>query len=106
MTGTVVGGAGGGNGFLIGSGGEAAEVIARDVVMITDGGGLVTAALVPIHGADVVAKVLARAPRVAAGSEAGIVWLNGAPAGRLEMDGEPTAVSLTVENGGSPGSMG
>jgi len=27
------------------------------------------------------------------------VWLNGAPAGRIEIDGETTAVSLVVENG-------
>jgi len=27
------------------------------------------------------------------------VWLNGAPAGRIECDGEPAAVSLTAENG-------
>ena len=27
------------------------------------------------------------------------MWLNGAPAGRIEVDGEPTAVSLVVENG-------
>ena len=27
------------------------------------------------------------------------VWLNGAPAGRIEIDGAPTAVSLVIENG-------
>jgi RNA polymerase sigma-70 factor (ECF subfamily) len=27
------------------------------------------------------------------------VWLNGAPAGRLEVDGELAAVSLVVEHG-------
>ena len=27
------------------------------------------------------------------------MWLNGAPAGRIEIDGEPAAVSLVVENG-------
>ena len=27
------------------------------------------------------------------------MWLNGAPAGRIEVDGELAAVSLVVENG-------
>lgn len=45
------------------------------------------------------AKLLARANRVVAGFDATAVWLNGAPAGRIEFDGEPAAVSLVVENG-------
>lgn len=79
--------------------GELLEVMAPDVVMITDGGGIVTAALTPIHGADAVARVLARANRMTAGFEATSVWLNGAPAGRIEFNGESSAVSLVVENG-------
>jgi RNA polymerase sigma-70 factor (ECF subfamily) len=44
--------------------------------------------------------VLARANQVAAAVfETTTVWLNGAPAGRFEIDGEPTAVSLVVEHG-------
>lgn len=27
------------------------------------------------------------------------VWLNGAPAGRIDVEGEPAAVSLVMENG-------
>ncbi|MGW3202647.1 RNA polymerase sigma-70 factor [Streptomyces sp. NPDC001135] len=75
------------------------EVMAPDVVMVTDGGGVVAAALVPFHGAGQVAEVLARAHRVVDRLEATAVWLNGTPAGRIEFDGEPSAVSLTVENG-------
>ncbi|MFE2188451.1 sigma factor, partial [Streptomyces sp. NPDC059455] len=60
---------------------ELLEVMAPDVVMITDGGGVVAAALVPIHGAEEVAKVLARANQVVAALETTPVWLNGAPAG-------------------------
>ncbi|GHI09462.1 RNA polymerase subunit sigma-24 [Streptomyces cellostaticus] len=78
---------------------ELLDVMAPDVVMIADGGGLVAAALAPVHGADVVAKLLARANQVVAAFEARAVWLNGAPAGRIEFDGEPAAVSLVVENG-------
>jgi RNA polymerase sigma-70 factor (TIGR02957 family) len=75
------------------------EVLSPDVVMIADGGGLVNAVLVPVHGADVVAQLLARASQVVAGFEATEVWLNGAPAGRLDFDGEAAAVSLAVEDG-------
>ncbi|GAB2956933.1 RNA polymerase sigma-70 factor [Streptomyces pseudoechinosporeus] len=78
---------------------ELLEVMAPDVVLIADGGGVVAAARAPIHGAEVVAKLLARANQVVAAFETTTVWLNGAPAGRIEIDGEPAAVSLVVENG-------
>ena len=73
------------------------EVMAPDVVLIADGGGLAAAALEPVHGAGLVAKVLARASRFAFASTP--VWLNGAPAGRIEVAGEPAAVSVVVEDG-------
>ncbi|MFG2408084.1 RNA polymerase sigma-70 factor [Streptomyces brevispora] len=75
------------------------EVMAPDVVMIADGGGIVSAALVPICGAAEVAPVLARAERLVEALETTPVWLNGAPAGRIEFDGEPAAVSIEVEDG-------
>jgi RNA polymerase sigma-70 factor (TIGR02957 family) len=78
---------------------ELMEVMAPDVVLIADGGGLVAAAAVPIHGAELVAKLLARADRVVAAFKTTTVWLNGAPAGRIEIDGQLAAVSLVVENG-------
>jgi RNA polymerase sigma-70 factor (TIGR02957 family) len=78
---------------------ELLEVMAPDVVLVADGGGLAPAARVPIHGAQRVARLLARAKQVLANSPTTTVWLNGAPAGRIEIDGEPTAVSLVVENG-------
>lgn len=78
---------------------ELMEVMAPDVVLIADGGGIVTAARAPIHGAEVVGKLLARANRVVTAFETTTVWLNGAPAGRVEIDGEPAAVSLVVEGG-------
>jgi RNA polymerase sigma factor (sigma-70 family) len=70
------------------------EVMAPDVVLIADGGGLAAAAPTPIHGAELVAKMLARPNRAVS-----TVWLNGAPAGRIETDGQLAAVSLMVENG-------
>jgi RNA polymerase sigma-70 factor (ECF subfamily) len=44
-----------------------------------------------------VARVLARASKDA--FAAMTVWLNGAPAGRIEVAGEPAAVSLVVADG-------
>jgi len=76
---------------------ELMEVMAPDVVLIADGGGIAAAVLAPIHGAERVAALLARASRLVFTSTT--VWLNGAPAGRLEVAGEPTAVSLVVEDG-------
>ncbi|MFF5720161.1 RNA polymerase sigma-70 factor [Streptomyces buecherae] len=78
---------------------ELMEVMAPDVVLIADGGGLATAALAPLHGAALVAGVLARANRVVDPFATTTVWLNGAPALRFEVDGEPTAVSVVVEDG-------
>ncbi|MGW0995050.1 RNA polymerase sigma-70 factor [Streptomyces sp. NPDC002523] len=79
--------------------GELMEVMAPDVVMITDGGGVVAAAPAPIHGAELIAPVLARVNRVVDALGTTAVWLNGEPAGRLDFDGEPSTVSLVVEDG-------
>jgi RNA polymerase sigma-70 factor (ECF subfamily) len=78
---------------------ELLEVMAPDVVLIADGGGVAPAARAPIHGAERVARLLTRASAVLANSETTTVWLNGGPAGRIEIDGQPTALSLVVENG-------
>jgi RNA polymerase sigma-70 factor (ECF subfamily) len=73
------------------------EVMAPDVVLFADGGGLAAAALAPVRGAALVARVLFRASQSAFASTT--VWLNGAPAGRIEVAGEPAALSLVVEDG-------
>jgi RNA polymerase sigma factor (sigma-70 family) len=73
---------------------ELMEIMAPDVVLIADGGGLAAAAPAPVHGAELVAKMLARPNRAVS-----TVWLNGAPAGRIETDGQLGTVSLVVENG-------
>jgi DNA-binding Lrp family transcriptional regulator len=75
------------------------DVMAPDVVLIADGGGIAAAARVPIHGAGAVANLLARAHRVLAAFETTPMWLNGAPAVRVAIDGQVAAVSLVVENG-------
>jgi hypothetical protein len=76
---------------------ELMEVLAPDVVLIADGGGLARAVLTPVWGAEQVAAVLAGASRHQLTSS--IVWLNGAPAGRIELNGQPAALSLVVADG-------
>jgi RNA polymerase sigma-70 factor (ECF subfamily) len=78
---------------------ELMEVLAPDVVLIADGGGLARAVLAPLHGAENVASLLARANRSAAVLDTTKVWLNAAPAALIEIDGELAATSLLVENG-------
>jgi DNA-binding Lrp family transcriptional regulator len=75
---------------------ELMGVLAADVVLIADGGGLATAALAPVHGPGRW-RGCSRASQYAFASTT--VWLNGAPAGLIEVAGEPAAVSLVVEDG-------
>jgi RNA polymerase sigma-70 factor (TIGR02957 family) len=75
------------------------DLMAPDVVLIADGGGIAAAVMTPIHGAERVARLLARADRPVAPFKTTTVWLNGAPAGRIEIDGDLTAMSLVVEDG-------
>jgi RNA polymerase sigma factor (sigma-70 family) len=78
---------------------ELMQVLAPDVVMVADGGGLVPAARVPVHGAERVAPLLARAHTLATTFDMRTVWLNGALAASLELNGQRVAVSLVVKNG-------
>jgi RNA polymerase sigma-70 factor (TIGR02957 family) len=75
------------------------DVLAPEVVLVSDGGGVVPAARRPIEGAERVAKFIVAGVRTA-DFEVEAVWLNGAPAGRLDIGGElVAAVSVAVENG-------
>jgi RNA polymerase sigma-70 factor (TIGR02957 family) len=75
------------------------DVLAPDVVLIADGGGLVTAVTRPVEGAKRVANLLIGGSR-SLNFELKAVWLNGSPAIRIDVGGElDTAVSLAVENG-------
>jgi RNA polymerase sigma-70 factor (ECF subfamily) len=76
------------------------DILAPDVVLVADGGGEVAAARLPIEGADRVANFLSGFARVSPDADLRIVWLNGAPAVRVDLDGAlDTAVSLIVEGG-------
>ncbi|MGH9286905.1 MAG: RNA polymerase sigma-70 factor [Acidimicrobiales bacterium] len=75
------------------------DVLAPDVVIVADGGGVAAAARRPIQGAERVAGFLSRG-LAAVDFEATAVWLNGTPAIRLDIGGlVDTAVSLEIENG-------
>ncbi|MGK5110729.1 RNA polymerase sigma-70 factor [Geodermatophilus sp. CPCC 205506] len=75
-------------------------VLAPDVVVVADGGGVVAAARRPIQGAARVAALLAGLVRLPVSLEVVPVWLNGGPAARIDVDGElDTMVSLAIEDG-------
>ncbi|HET6531452.1 MAG TPA: RNA polymerase sigma-70 factor [Actinoplanes sp.] len=75
-------------------------VLAPDVVLVSDGGGVVPAAKRPIHGARRVGPMLASLAELDGNFTVLPVWLNGAPATRFDLDGELEAVaSLVIEDG-------
>ncbi len=79
---------------------ELMDVLAPDVVAVADGGGLAPAARQPFEGAEKVAQVLSRFTQLVPDAHIRTVWLNGAPAIRVDIDGElRAAVSLVVEDG-------
>lgn len=76
------------------------DVLAPDVVMVADGGGLVPAIRHPLEGANRVARALSGFAKVASAAQVEAMWLNGAPAMRIDLGGElDTAVSLIIEGG-------
>jgi RNA polymerase sigma-70 factor (ECF subfamily) len=76
------------------------DVLAPDVVVVSDGGGVVAAARRPIEGADRVAAFLATLVTLAGDFEAKPMWLNAGPAARFDLDGGlNTVASLVIEDG-------
>ncbi len=73
------------------------EVLAPDVVLIADGGGVVPAARKPMTGAEKVVAFLARVADLS-GLAASTAWFNGLPGTRFDVGGEVTAVSLVIED--------
>jgi RNA polymerase sigma factor (sigma-70 family) len=69
-------------------------VLAADVVLVADGGGSAAATPIPISGAELVAKLLARPNR-----KVSLMWLNGSAAIRIESHRQPAVVSMIVEQG-------
>jgi RNA polymerase sigma-70 factor (TIGR02957 family) len=73
------------------------EVLAPDVVLIADGGGLVQAARKPLVGAETVVAFLARVADLS-GLVATTTWLNGMLGARFDLGGDVTAVSVVIQN--------
>jgi RNA polymerase sigma-70 factor (ECF subfamily) len=77
------------------------RVLDQDVVLVSDGGGLVTSALRPVHGADRVARfLLGVLAKGQPGDAIDRVVVNGAPGFALYQQGElVTITSVTVDAG-------
>ncbi len=79
-------------------------MLAPDVVLVSDGGGIVPMVRRPVEGADQVARLLARFAEGAPGARVDTVVLNGARAARIDLAGGATiavsvAVSLAAQGG-------
>jgi RNA polymerase sigma factor (sigma-70 family) len=72
------------------------EVLAPEVVLIADGGGLVRAARKPLSGAETVVAFLARVADLS-DLVATTACFNAMPSARFEVGGSVTAVSLVIE---------
>jgi RNA polymerase sigma-70 factor (ECF subfamily) len=76
------------------------DVMAPEVVLVTDGGGFKKAALRPIRGADKVLRWLAGVTRTGGELSGKTIWINGEPGVRFDLDGElDTVVTAEVVDG-------
>jgi RNA polymerase sigma-70 factor (ECF subfamily) len=76
------------------------DVLAPDVVLVADGGGLAPAARHPVEGSERVAAFLSRFSQFALGAEIATLLLNGAVAAGIDPAGElSTAVTFVFEGG-------
>ena len=76
------------------------DVLAPDVLLVGDGGGLAPTVPKPVRGAARLAPVMARFAELAPDVDTFVVDLNGATAARIDPGGEnDTAVSFVIEDG-------
>jgi RNA polymerase sigma-70 factor (ECF subfamily) len=76
------------------------DVLAPDIVLVADGGGMAPAVRHPVQGQKQVATLLNGFARFAPGAQVATLWLNGGLAAWIDPGGEfNTAVSLAVEDG-------
>ncbi|SEE73953.1 RNA polymerase sigma-70 factor [Ruania alba] len=76
------------------------ELLAPDVVMIADGGGIASARLTPVHGAKTAAKLLSKLSQYTPDFITRLTTINGSPALVLEVEGEwPTVMTVAVHEG-------
>jgi RNA polymerase sigma-70 factor (ECF subfamily) len=76
------------------------DVLAPDVVLIADGGGIAQAARVPVYGARKVVNLLRPFPKVAVNPRSALLWFNGGLGIRIDDEvGGPSLISVVVEDG-------
>ena len=76
------------------------DVLAPDVVLVADGGGLVPAIRRPVEGVQRVAALLSGYSRLGPGAEVATTLVNGTVAVRIDLAGElDTVVTFVVEDG-------
>jgi RNA polymerase sigma-70 factor (ECF subfamily) len=76
------------------------DVLAPDVVIVADGGGLVPAIRHPVEGRERAVTLLSRFAQVAPGAKVATLLLNGAVAARLNPGGDLTfAITFVVDDG-------
>jgi RNA polymerase sigma-70 factor (ECF subfamily) len=75
------------------------DVLAPDVLLRADGGGIAQAIRKPLSGAGPVARLTSQLSAFAPDAVADLVWLNGSPAALLRAAGELSAVSFGIEDG-------
>jgi hypothetical protein len=76
------------------------DVLAPDVILVSDGGGLAPAARHPVEGMERVVAFLSRFSEFAPGAQVSTLLLNGALAARLDPAGDvTTAVTFVFEDG-------
>jgi RNA polymerase sigma-70 factor (ECF subfamily) len=76
------------------------DVLAPDVKLVSDGGGVAPAALRPVSGPKTVGRLLSNFASLSPGARLGAIWLNGAPGLWIDQAGEfNTAISLAIEDG-------
>ena len=76
------------------------DVLAPDVVLIADGGGVAQAVRVPVYGAKKVTNLLRSFPEAALNPKIALLWINGGLGILIDDEaGGPSLISLVVENG-------
>ncbi|UVJ39788.1 RNA polymerase sigma-70 factor [Arthrobacter sp. CJ23] len=76
------------------------DVLAPDVVLVADGGGVAQAVRVPVYGAKKVVNLLKSFPQAAINPKIALLWLNGGLGIRIDDEaGGPSLISVVVEDG-------
>jgi len=77
------------------------DVLAPDVVLVADGGGIAPAILKPLTGSRPIANLLSNFTRLVPGAQVENVWVNGGPAARIDggEKGGETVISVAIEDG-------